>query len=857
MFITRASSLSRFHSCAERIKILASSNRGCRSRSTTSVPETAEAVIIGGGAVGTSTAYHLARQGMKDVLLLEKSELTAGSTWHAAGLTTFYNPGINMKKLHFYSINLFSQLEEETGQSLSFHRPGSIRLAHTPERMMEFKYQMQRQGWQQAPQKIINPEEIYNLFPLLNMQGILGGLYTPYDGHIDPYSLTMAYAAGARKYGATIVLGCPIDGLKLRTDGSWDVETPQGTITTKRVINASGFWAHEIGRLTEIELPLVPIEHQYIITKPIKKVQALSAEPPVLRDLQGSFYMRTERGGLLVGPYEEKDKMKVLENWHEAVPKGFGKELFQADLDRLSSHLDAAMSLVPDLKDADIQTVVNGPIMYTPDLLPLLGPYYDFPNMWMAVGFGYGIIHSGGAGKYLADWIVKGEPPFDLIETDPNRFGTWTTKKYVFEKAAETYGMNNSYTYPKEQRFAGRPTVRCSTAYESMMQRGAVMDFHSGWEQPMWFTKPYDGLYGEYRPSFFRTNWFEPVRKECELVMNNVGILDITPFGKFDIIGPDAATFLDKMLANKLPKLGKTNISHLLTPSGKVYAEVTVTRVEEDYFFLVTGSGSEIHDLRWFKDHARSWNSCVKFTNVTVPLAGLSIAGPNSRKVLAKITKEDVSDSAFPFLSFKMILIAGLYVRALRLSYTGELGWELYHPKKYTEMIYKELLKAGAEFEIGDFGTYALNTLRLEKGFRMWGAEMNMDSNPFEAGLGNFIQMDKEDFIGKEALKKVLQEGLNRKLVYLKVNSKTADPEGNESVWCCNKVVGFTTSGAYGHTVKHGVAFAYLPPYLAVPKTKVHVELLGDLVEAEVLPSPPVEIEPVRSKKMKNKDIPI
>ncbi|GFT61517.1 dimethylglycine dehydrogenase, mitochondrial [Trichonephila clavipes] len=464
----------------------------------------------------------------------------------------------------------------------------------------------------------------------------------------------------------------------------------------------------------------------------------------------------------------------------------------------------------------------------------------------------YGIIHSGGAGKYLADWIMKGEPPFDLIEADPNRFGKWTTKQYVFDKAAETYGMNNSYTYPKEQRFAGRPTVRRSGAYESMKQRGAAMDFHSGWEQPMWFSKHPDAHQSEYQPSFIRTNWFEPVGMECDLVMNNVGIIDLTPFAKFDVTGPDSATFLDKMLANKLPKKGKTNISHLLTPSGKVYAEITVTRLSDEHFFLITGSGSEIHDLRWLKDHARSWNCRVDFQNLTDDMACLSIAGPNSRKVLAKLTKEDVANSAFPFLSAKTMEVADTPVRALRLSYTGELGWELYHSAKHTDALYKALLDAGGEFEIGDFGTYALNTLRLEKGFRMWGAEMNMDSNPLEAGLDYFIRMDKQDFIGKAALEKVLQEGLNRKLVYLKVHSKNVDPDGNESIWCCNKVVGYTTSGAFGHTVKHGVAFAYLPPYLAVPTTKVHVELLGDLVEAEVLPSAPVEIEPIRTKKAKN-----
>ncbi|GIY75438.1 dimethylglycine dehydrogenase, mitochondrial [Caerostris darwini] len=844
----RGSKFSRFRLNSKRFRILSSEYR--RQRSSAHVPEKVQAVVIGGGAVGTSITYHLARFGMKDVLLLEKSELTAGSTWHAAGLTALYHPGINMKKLHYDSINLFSQLEAETGQSLSFHRPGSIRLATTEERLLEFKYQMQRQGWQKAPQKIIRPEEIARLFPLLNMDGILGGLYNPYDGHIDPYSLTMAYASGARKYGATITLGSPVEGLKPRKDGTWDVVTPQGTIVAEKVINASGFWAHEIGRLTNTELPLVPVEHQYMITKPLKEVKELKTEPPVLRHLEGSFYMRTERGGLLIGPYEHQTKMQVLKDWaNKGVPKGFGKELFQPNLDRLSDHLEVAMNLVPVLKDADVQTVVNGPIMYTPDLLPLLGPYYGLPNMWMAVGFGYGIIHSGGAGKYLASWIKNGEPPFDLNEADPNRFGKWTSKEYIFEKAAETYGMNNNYTYPKEERFAGRPTARVSGAYRAMLERGAEMGFHAGWEQPAWFSKEGD-LQG-YQPSFRRTNWFDPVGRECRLIMDKVGILDLTPFAKIDVTGPDSAAFLDKMLANKLPKQGKTNISHLLTPSGKVYAELTVTKMNDEHFFLITGSGSEIHDLRWLNDHARSWNSNVNFQNLTDEMACLSIAGPFSRNVLSKLTEDDVGERAFPFLSAKIMKIAGIPVRALRISYTGELGWELYHPSEHTLLLYEALFSAGQEFGIGDFGTYALNALRIEKGFRMWGTEMNMDSNPLEAGLDYFIRMDKEDFIGKSSLQQILKEGLNRKLAYLKIHSSDVDAEGNESVWCCDKVVGYTTSGAFGYTVNHGVAFAYLPPFLTVPTTKVQVELLGELVEAEVLPSPPVEIEAIRRKKKK------
>lgn len=816
------------------------------------IKDTAEVLIIGGGVVGVSITYHLARLGVPNVILLEKSDLTAGSTWHAAGLTAFYHPGINMKRVHYYSINLFSQLEEETGKNLSFHRPGSIRLATTPKRMDEFKYQMQRQGWHQAPQMLIDVQRIQDFFPLLNTDNILGGLYNPLDGHIDPYSLTMALASGARKYGADIYCSKPVTGLKFRQDGKWDVNTPEGTIVSKHVVNASGFWAHEIGRMIDIELPLVPIHHQYIITSNIPEVKALKKEPPVLRHLEGSFYLRKERDGLLIGPYEHQDKMKLCEDWiTNCVPPGFGKELFQPDLDRLTDHLEVAMELLPVLKNAEIQTTISGPIMYTPDLTPLVGPFIDLPNFWMAAGFGYGIIHSGGIGKYLADWISTGEPPYDLIEADPNRFSKWTTRDYVFKKARESYGMNNSYTYPKEERWAGRPTSRIPTIYNQLIKAGAEMGFHAGWEQPAWFALENDTK--GYIPSFRRTNWFDPVGRECNLVLNSVGIIDLSPFGKFEIMGKDASKFLDKIVANNLPKVGTTNISHILSPSGRVYAELTITSLTPDHFFIVTGSGSELHDLRWMKEYAYKWNSEVTFKNVTDEMACLGIAGPLSREVLSKLITESITNKDFPFLHVHNIDIVGVPVRAIRISYTGELGWELYHKKEDTRKLYEALLEVGKP-QIGNFGTYALNSLRLEKGFRMWGAEMNMDCNPYEAGLDFFIKPYKSsDFIGKKALHKILREGLTRKLVMLKVDTEDVDPEGNESIWFCGKIIGNTTSGAFGYQVNHGIAFAYLPVYLNKPGAEVQVELLGNLCNATILSCPPVEIESLRSKKRKKK----
>lgn len=404
----------------------------------------AETVIIGGGCVGVSLAYHLAKAGMRDVVLLEKSELTAGSTWHAAGLTTYFHPGINLKKIHYDSIKLYERLEEETGQVVGFHQPGSIRLATTPERVDEFKYQMTRTNWHATEQYIIEPEKIHELFPLLNMDKILAGLYNPGDGHIDPYSLTMALATGARKYGALLKYPAPVTSLKPRPDGTWDVETPQGSVRANRIVNAAGFWAREVGKMIGLDHPLVPVQHQYVVTSTIPEVKALKQELPVLRDLEGSYYLRQERDGLLFGPYESQEKMKLQASWvAHGVPPGFGKELFESDLDRITEHVEAAMEMVPVLKKADIINIVNGPITYSPDILPMVGPHQGVRNYWVAIGFGYGIIHAGGVGKYLSDWILHGEPPFDLIELDPNRYGKWTTTQYTEAKARESYGFNN------------------------------------------------------------------------------------------------------------------------------------------------------------------------------------------------------------------------------------------------------------------------------------------------------------------------------------------------------------------------------------------------------------------------------
>ncbi|CAL8320255.1 unnamed protein product [Lota lota] len=812
--------------------------------------DSADTVIIGGGCVGVSVAYHLAKGGMKDVVLLEKSELTAGSTWHAAGLTAYYHPGINLKKVHYNSIKLYETLEEETGQAVGFHQPGSIRIASTPVRVDELKYQMTRAHWHPTPQFLITPERVQELFPLLNMNKVLAGLYNPGDGHIDPYSLTMALAAGARMYGAQIYNPAPVTGLTPTSDGQWDVQTPHGTIRAKRIVNATGFWAREVGNLIGFQHPTIPVHHQYVVTATVPEVKALKTELPVIRDLEGSYYLRQERDGLLFGPYERMEKMVLQDSWvRDGVPPGFGKELFESDLDRIMDHVEMAMEMVPVLKTADIINIVSGPITYTPDLLPMVGPHQGARNYWTAIGFGYGVIHAGGIGKFLSDWILSGEPPYDLIECDPNRYGRWTDVPYMCTKARESYGYNNVVGYPKEERFAGRPTYRTSGVYE-LLKDQASMGFHAGWEQPHWFYK--SGDHTGYKPSFRRTNWFGPVGRECKLVMEKVGVIDLTPFGKFTVKGRDSQKLLDRLFANTMPKVGLTNISHMLTPSGRVYAEVTITQTAPGEFMLITGSGSELHDLRWMEKEMIDGGYEVDIKNVTEDFGVLGVAGPSARKVLQKITDEDLSDTGFKFLHCKTINLAGVPTQAIRISYTGELGWELYMEQKHMAAVYQAIMAAGQEEGIDNFGTYAMNSLRLEKGFRGWGAEMNCDTNPLEAGLEYFIKLNKPaDFIGKAALQEVKAKGLKRKLSYLTLDTDNVDPEGNETIWLNGKVVGNTTSGAYSYCTQRSLAFAYLPVELCSVGQKVEVELLGRKYAAMVVQEPLVLTEPTRTRLQK------
>ncbi|XP_063678864.1 dimethylglycine dehydrogenase, mitochondrial-like isoform X1 [Bolinopsis microptera] len=816
--------------------------------------DNAEVVIIGGGCVGTSLAYHLAKFGVKNVVLLEKTELTAGSTYSAAGLTTYYNHGINMRNLHYESLKLFETIEAETDQEIGFNATGSLRLAHTKEHFNEFKYMMSRHTWHRANEHLVDPDTIEQMHPFLNMEGIKGGLYTPGDGHTDPYSLTMAYAKGARMYGATLVQDCIVTGTKQRADGTWEVDTPSGKINTKQLVNAAGFHAREIGQMSGLNLPLAPVHHQYLVSASVPLLEDWQKNQngrqiPTIRDLRGSYYVRQERTGLLIGPYEAPDKMKIQEDWYDnGIPRGFSKEAYESDLDRIDRCIEHCMELMPIMQETEIQNAIAGPITYSPDMLPMMGPTHHLTNYWLTVGFGcFGIVHSGGAGKYLARWMINGEPDYDLIECDPDRFSDWTDRKFLMEKARESYGMNTSPAYPKEERWAGRPTERVSGAYQEIKERGAAFGFNAGWEQARFFATQ-----GELKTTpacYTRKHWHDAVGREVDLLLNGVGVADLTYFGKFILEGPGATKFLSSMVANTLPKEQQVNLSHMLTPNGKVYAELTISRLGKERYYLVTSAGSELHDLRWLKHHMPE-NAEFTLQNVTDQMGVLAVTGKYSRDVMTKLTDSAMSHEDFPFLECREMSLAGYDVQATRISYTGELGWEIHHDRNDTGALYKRILEAGAEFEIGDYGWFATNSLRLEKGLRHWGDEMNLDKNPFEAGLGSFIKTNKKTpFIGQEACKEMLGNELKSKLVMLTVDTHGyLDPEGNETIWFDNQVVGNTTSGAWSYSANTSICMAYLPTSLTELGSNVYVELLGKRYKATVVNDPMYETEAVRSR---------
>jgi dimethylglycine dehydrogenase len=803
----------------------------------------ARGVVVGGGVVGVSILYHLTKKGWSDVVLVERTELTAGSTWHAAGLLPLFNMSYCVGQLHKYSVDLYKKLPAETGQEVSFHVTGNLRLATNKERMDEYQKYGGTANSIGVPFEIITPSRVKELWPLCNTDGIVGALYHPQDGHIAPVDVTNAMAIGARNGGAEIYRNTPVTAIQQQPNGEWLVKTAKGDITCEHVVTATGNYARQTAAMVGLDVPVIPVQHQYIVTEPhpelVKRKEQGLPEMAVLRESDASYYMREERQGLILGPYERHSPAVFV----DGVPDTFGQDLFPGDLERLEPYIEAAINRVPIFGEAGIKNVINGPIAYTPDGSPMIGPAWGLKNYWMSEGHSFGVTAAGGSGWQLAEWIVEGEPGIDMWDADPRRFGPYANKRYTKLKNEETYEHVFIIHYPFEERPAARP-AKTAPCYDRMKALGAVFGQKFGWERTSWFApkgkKPVEKL------SFRRSNAFEPVRAEVAAVRERVGIQDLTGFSKFEVSGPGAEAFLDGMVANKLPqKHYRLGLAHVLTHKGGIAAEFTITRLGPDRFYLISAAAANRHDLDLLTRHAPKDGS-VAIRDVTLDNGVLVIAGPRARDLLQKVTDADVSNAAFPWLSGKEITVGWSPARALRVNFVGELGWELHHSLVYQNQIFDTLMEAGKEFGIAPFGMRAMDSLRIEKGYRYWKVDLTSDYTPFEAGLDRFVHLNKTAFRGREALIRQQQQGVPHRFVTLACDVKNADPLGNEPIYQGRKMVGRATSGAYGYTIGKSLAVAYVNPDVAAVGTELKIEILGRKYPAVVIPESPWDPENAR-----------
>ena len=790
----------------------------------------ARVVVIGGGALGVGLLYHLVKEGWSDVVLVEKGELTSGSTWHAAGLIPHFIGSLTMAKIHRYGSELYKSLEGETGQATGWHGCGAIRLALTEDDVDWFHAVAGVLRLAGSEIHLIGANEIKQLHPLLDVDGVLLGAYTPGDGYTDPASSTQAMAIGARRGGAEIYRHNRVIDINLRPGGEWEVITEKGTITCEHVVNAAGSFAPQVGAMVGLKVPLVNMIHQYLVTEAIPEVAALDEEFPVIRDPRASCYYRREMKGLIVGPYETEG----AEAWClDGVDWGFDMELLPPDIDRLTPHLELAMERIPAFETAGIKQVVNGPITHTPDGNFLAGPAAGARNYWMCCGASIGITQGPGAGKVLAEWMVHGQSEWNVREIDPRRYGDWAVGDYCVKKSIDEYQQMYVTHLPGEYRDAGRP-VKKTPLYSKLKDQGAIYAEAFGWERPKWFSLTGD----EEKYSFRRSNWFGPVAEECRAVRERVGVLDLTSFAKFDVFGSDAETFLNRLFANRMPRrVGGIALAHMLTEDGMIESEATVTRLADDRFYILSGAVAELHDFDLLVQ-GKSGGEDVTIDNVTRDYGVLVLSGPRARDVMNKLTDADLSNDAFPWLTGRQIVVSGVPTRALRVSYVGELGWELHHPIAEMAKLYDALWDAGEEFGISNFGTYAMNSLRMEKGYRGWGSELTNEITMIEAGMERFVAFGKDDFVGRDALLKRKRQGADIRLVYIAIEADGADAMGNEPVLADGRLVGVTTSGAYGHAVGKSLAFAYVETDLTTPGTKLEVTILGDPRTAQVIAEP-------------------
>ncbi|MFI4894929.1 MAG: FAD-dependent oxidoreductase [Steroidobacterales bacterium] len=824
----------------------------------------ARVVVIGGGVVGVGTLYHLVKKGWSDVVLIERKELTSGSTWHAAGLLPLFNISYSNGQLHKYSVKLYQSLAAETGQDVGFRQVSNIRLACSTDRLDEFRYYAGVAATIGVEVKFLTAQQVKQIWPLCNVDGVLGAIQHPEDGYIQPADLTQAFAKAARAGGAEIYRYTTVLGIEQRRGGEWRVRTDKGDVACEHVVSATGNFARQTGAMVGLDVPVIPVEHQYIVTEPHPAIQERKRqglpEMGVLRESDASYYMREEAGGLLLGPYEKGAPCCYLDG-----PSAQAEyELFPEDLDRLGPHIEAAIHRVPAFAEVGIKKIYNGAIAYTPDGGPIVGPAWGLRNFWLNEGHSFGVTAAGGAGWQLAQWIIEGEPSIDMMGVDPRRFGPYASRGYLRRKNEEAYAAVFTVHYPDEERPGARPLKR-SPCYERMQAKGAVFGTVYGWERPGWFAPSGYGLDEQAlgrpdvllnenhapaapgtRPrerwSFRRSNYFQYVGNECRHVSDAVGLLDMSAFAKFEVSGAGAEHWLDWIFANRMPaRIGGLALCHLLTSQGGIRAEATVLREGPQQFYLVSAGAFERHDWDYFQKLLPTDGS-VQIQKVTTQYGVFVLAGPRSRELLQELTDTDLSNGAFPWLTGKSISVGLAQARALRVNFVGELGWELHHPIEMQNYLFDLLFAAGAQFDLKPFGIKAMDSLRLEKSYRLIPREMSVEYAILESGLDRFARLDKGNFLGRDGLVAWQRKGFRNRFVTLDVHGITdADARGSEPIQHEGRLVGRTTSGGYGWRLGKSLALGMVPPELSERGTALELTILGGRHTATVIEESPFD----------------
>ncbi len=796
----------------------------------------ARAVVIGGGVVGCSVLYHLTKAGWKDVVLIERDQLTCGSTWHAAGGFHTLNGDPNVAKLQGYTIGLYNELERISGESCGLHRAGGVLLADTPERMEWLKMAHGRARYLGLETALLSPKEARDLLPLIEERFFVGAMLDAADGNLDPYGTTHAYAKSARIAGAEIYLQTRVTALTQRANRTWDVVTDKGIVNAEHVVNAGGLWAREVGRMVGIELPVLAMEHMYLVTDEMPEVVEFNKtrghELPHAIDFQAEIYLRQERMGLVLGTYE-----RACVPWQPRVtPWDFGTELLPPDLERIAPSLEIGYRHFPAMERAGIKRIVNGPFTFAPDGNPLVGPVQGRAGFWCACAVMAGFSQGGGVGLALSQWMVNGDPGFDVWAMDVARYGNWATRAYTNLKVRENYSRRFSIRFPNEELPAARP-LQTTALYDVLLAHGAVMGDSWGLETPLWFAPK--GVEPKDVVSFRRSNDFAHVKAECLGVRNGVGVTEIANFAKYEITGKGAAAYLSQLMTNRMPREGRLVLTPMLNAKGKLIGDFTIARTGPARFMMWGSSQAQIHHLRWFEQHLPD-DASVHLRRLDMGLVGLSIAGPRSRDLLQRLTDEDVSNAAFRFLDYRSMDVAGVPAMLNRVSYTGDLGYEIWVAPEYQRHLYGAIREAGNDLALVNFGMRALLSLRLEKNFPTWYRELRPIYGPFEAAMERFVDLSKAAFIGREAALQEKETGGTLRRVSLVIEATDADALGDEPIWHDGKVVGWVTSGGYGHFVDRSLAQGYVPRALAQDTASgaFEVEILGERRAAKIINEP-------------------